>query len=525
MKTVFYQDGNPFLPFGSQVHNSNVQSPEGLEIFWRAQSALGGNTAEIPIYWEYLEPEEGHFDFSQTDMVLESARKHNSKLILLWFGTWKNGKMEYTPPWVKENPDRFHRVITHDGFRTGVLSSHCKANLNADIAAFTALMNHIKERDDQGTVIAVQVENEPGINARSMRDHGPEGEAEYQADVDAGIMNLLAGLPEKSRVRQAWQEAGGASSGNWRKVFGRHGSEFLSAWSLGTYINNVAKAGKAIHKLPMIVNVWNGDGGFNQPGMDYPSGGAAAKVLDLWKFVSPDIDIIGPDIYLDSIKQNSAVCAAFCRTDNLLFVPESPRWKTNEWAIFNAIGNYDAVGYFMFGAEDILDEQGAPRPELLSTIDSFNMIKDALPLIVEHHGKIHTIIQEEGMAAQLIDLDGYSCSAKFTPPEKLDFRHRYPSIRSGERGRGFLFQTGKNEFYCVGDGFYLDLRKKQDHKGDMVDFENFQKTSHVNFITVENGHFDSEKGWQADYRRNGDDVYYGIWMYADVHVTRFVMQD
>ena len=523
MKTVFYHEGKPFFPLGGQCHNSSSQSPKQLEVFWKALKLLRANTAEIPLYWNLIEPEEGKYDFSQADEVLAEAREHGVKLIVLWFATWKNGKMQYAPDWVKENPDRFHRVITHDGVRTGVLSSHCKENLAADKRAFCALMEHLAGVDSDGTVLAVQVENEPGIEARAIRDHGPEGEADYLSPVPEKIIEYLNTLPESSRFRRAWTGAGSRNSGNWQEVFGADGGEFLSAWSVANYINEIARAGKTKYKLPMIVNVWNGDLGFNQPGLDYPSGGAVAKVLDLWKFASPEIDIIGPDIYLGNIKQFDDVCSAFNRPDNPLFLPESPRRKHNEWGIISAVGRRHAAGYCMFGIEDLLLEDGTIRPELQSAADSFAMVADAIPLILTHSDSMYPIIQEEGMVFQLLDLDTYMCNVLFREPGKAYYPHRWPSARR-ERGRGLLFKTGKNEFYCVGDSFFFELRKKP--LPGMIDFENYYPNSrNATFLKIEEGHFDPSGVWQTDRVRSGDDLDFGIWAYASNRVIHVVLCD
>jgi GH35 family endo-1,4-beta-xylanase len=45
-------------------------------------------TAEVPIYWEQIEPVEGAFDFAIVDDLIAGARDHGLKLIPLWFGTW-----------------------------------------------------------------------------------------------------------------------------------------------------------------------------------------------------------------------------------------------------------------------------------------------------------------------------------------------------------------------------------------------------------------------------------------------------
>ncbi len=48
------------------------------------------NTLIVPVYWETLESEEGKFDFTLVDALIKQADKYKKKLILLWFGLWKN---------------------------------------------------------------------------------------------------------------------------------------------------------------------------------------------------------------------------------------------------------------------------------------------------------------------------------------------------------------------------------------------------------------------------------------------------
>src|SRR6188768_4093947 len=101
IQRVFSVDGRPFFPLGGQAHNSSSYMPGGLDLAWQALAALHANTAEIPVYWEQIEPDVGHFDFSSVDRMLAGAREHGLRLILLWFGTWKNGTMKYAPAWVR----------------------------------------------------------------------------------------------------------------------------------------------------------------------------------------------------------------------------------------------------------------------------------------------------------------------------------------------------------------------------------------------------------------------------------------
>jgi len=161
-------DGRPFLILGGQIHNSSAW-PSELPQVWESMAALHANTVEAPVYWEQLESQEGHFDFTNVDQIVKGARAHNLRVVLLWFGTWKNGNMHYAPAWVKTDPKRFPRVIRPDGEPIDVLSPLSRNTLEADKTAFVALMRHLKQIDgEQHTVILVQVENESG-NIGSVR--------------------------------------------------------------------------------------------------------------------------------------------------------------------------------------------------------------------------------------------------------------------------------------------------------------------------------------------------------------------
>ena len=107
-------DGRPYLILGGQIHNSSAW-PIELPQVWESMAALHANTIEAPVYWEQLEPQENRFDFGNVDQVVEGARGHNLHVVLLWFGTWKNGNMHYIPAWMKTDTKRFPRVIRPDG--------------------------------------------------------------------------------------------------------------------------------------------------------------------------------------------------------------------------------------------------------------------------------------------------------------------------------------------------------------------------------------------------------------------------
>ncbi len=147
-------DGRPYLILGGQIHNSSAW-PSQLPQVWKSLAELHANTVEAPVYWEQMEAQPGQFNFANVDQLVKGAREHNLHLVLLWFGTWKNGNMHYVPEWVKTDTKRFPRVINANGEPIDVLSANSRANLEADKAAFVALMRHLKALDgDEHTVLA-----------------------------------------------------------------------------------------------------------------------------------------------------------------------------------------------------------------------------------------------------------------------------------------------------------------------------------------------------------------------------------
>jgi beta-galactosidase GanA len=231
-------DGAPYLILGVQVNNSSAW-PAMLPKVWPAVEALHANTVEMPIYWEQFEPQQGHFDYTVLDTLLTQARQHQVHLILLWFGTWKNGSGHYLPEWMKRSPELGTHIVDGKGRDLDSPSPYAKAALAADIRAFSALMTHLKAVDLQHTVLMVQVENEPGTWG-GVRDYSPTAQKLFEAPVPATVLEAM----NKTAAPQA----------NWQEVFGPDAEEFFHAWSVARYIGQVAAAGKAIYPLLLYAN-------------------------------------------------------------------------------------------------------------------------------------------------------------------------------------------------------------------------------------------------------------------------------
>ena len=335
-------DGAPYLVLGAQINNSSAW-PATLPEVWPLVEAMHANTVSAPVYWETVEPVEGEFHFAEMDALVQGARAREAAH-LLWFGTWKNGQMRYTPRWVKTNGARFPRMRDAHGEPIEVLSANAGQNEAADAKAFAAVMRHLKEMDStEHTVIMVQVENEPGAIG-SVRDFSPGAERQFAGQVPPALARAL-----------------GKALGTWREVFGGDAhvdaDEAFQSNAVPTYIEGVAKAGKAEYALPMYCNVWISypvhqlpERQIPQPGVGYPSGGAVQAMLSLWKANTPDVDVIGPDMYSSDTAVYHQVLDIYNRPDNPLWIPETGNADPFGRYFFTALGK-GAIGFTPFGMD------------------------------------------------------------------------------------------------------------------------------------------------------------------------------
>jgi hypothetical protein len=520
----FTRRGKPVFALGGQAHNSSAYSARDMEVFWRALETLRGNTAEIPVYWEAIEPEEGKFDFSSVDRLFEQARAHNKMLILLWFATWKNGNMRYVPGWVKKDPRRFKRVISHDGNRLFVLSSHCEENKRADARAFFALMERLKALNHDETLLAVQVENEPGIAGRSYRDFSEEGERDYRAPVPEGLLDRI-GKDREGELYGQWKTMGLPRGKAWEETFGlKNGAENLTAYSVASYINAVARAGKAVYPLPLYVNAALDGYPFrwNLAGIDYTGGGPIPRLYDIWKFAAPDLDLLAPDIYRNSLSVYTAVCERYSNDENPLFVPESGcHGGGNHKNMFYAIGTYGAIGYAPFGIEGILDREGKPLPQCRELIDSFRSVAAGLPLLTRYRGtgKIRAVVEEEFEDGYFYETEKYLVKVDYRKDGYSNYIHRALQEEPG-RGRGLIIEAGPDEFYALGTGFTLFFSPKDD-----IFYSEDRVTNHMPYLLVEEGSFDAEGVWSVSRIRTGDECDHGLWVFPENGVVHGILCD
>ncbi len=460
-------DGKPFVILGGELHNSSASSLAYMEPIWPKMVALHLNTVLAVVSWELLEPEEGKFDFALVDGLLEGARKHNLRLVLLWFGSWKNGVSSYVPGWVKRDVARFPRMQPRAGENVEVLTPLSEANCQADARAFAASMRHLKHVDgSRHKVLMMQVENEVGLLG-APRDHSPVAEAAFAKEVPAELMQYFQEHKDNliSEFRRYWEAAGFKTAGTWTEVFGEGADEAFMAWHMARYIGQVTAAGKAEYPLPMYANAWLVQHEGEKAGQ-YPSGGPVSKVLDIWRAAAPAIDFLAPDIYLPDFE---AICASYTRSGNPLFIPESTAAPERA---FYAIGQHEAIGFCPFA----IDSLPADHP----LKDSYQLLAELMPVIIENQGadRMRGLLQYKEDNEQ-VDLAGY----------RLEVSYRK---EANSKGYGLVIATAQDEFLAAGSGVGIHFAART------------PGPRHTRILSVDEGRFQDGK-WIPGRRMNGDE--------------------
>lgn len=427
-------NGKPMLMIGGELGNSSASTPDDVKRTFSHLHQMGLNTVLVPLSWELIEPQEGAFDMSSLDTILNEARLNELKVVLLWFGAWKNSMSCYAPEWFKRDVKRFSRAHTPEGKPVEEASSLSKNVLEADKRAFCRIMQHLRDHDAQEqTVIMVQVENEIGM-IEVPRDYSADATRVYQSAVPQQLTDYLKKYQKSLHpyLKEKLQPKAQAGA-NWPQLFGDdiYTEEIFQTWTYATYVEQIAKAGRDIYNLPMYVNVALNSRD-RKPGQ-YPSGGPLAHLIDLWHCGAPSIDVLGVDIYDKGIK---SWLSKYHLPNNPLFVPEIRLDDKDAMYALYAFGHHGAMGFCPFSIEDYplttatnandwkqmdlsQDDQlnafstvGSSRSPLVA---SYRLLRQAEPLILERQGTKDmdaVLLDNEQREAEIVTTDGIRLTVK-----------------------------------------------------------------------------------------------------------------
>lgn len=457
-------DGKPYFILGGQAHNSSAW-PASLPHVWSAIEKLHANTLEVPVYWEQLEPQEGIFDFSLVDTLLRQARKHQTRLVLLWFATWKNGSNHYMPAWMKLQAAKYPNCTGIKGDPIDSPSPIAEATLEADKKAFTAFMRYLKKADPAHTVIMVQVENEPGAWG-TVRDYSPAAQQLFEKRVPAellqpevlsalghpnpgatvGVRHFGDGTGHPMGSADSADEAattGHPAANSWSDVFGADADEYFHAWYVARFIGEVAAAGKSEYQLPLYTNVALRDPLTHPTANRYESGGATDNVIPIYKIAAPAIDLVAPDIYLPENDKCLKVIDLYTRKDNALFIPEAALTGDKVKYLYATLA-HGGIGFSPFGIDNTNEERS---DSLVAFANEYLLLKTLLPQVARWgaQGRISALLEPDDHADVTAELDGWQARAIFGTG-RGDHRHANPR----STGKLLIIQQDRNTFLVTG---------------------------------------------------------------------------
>lgn len=486
----------PYPILGGELSNSAATSIADIDDVLPRMKALGLNTVLIPAYWELMEPLEGKFDFTLIDHSIDVARREQLHIIFLWFGAWKNSMSCYAPAWFKQDVKRFPRAMTETGKPLEIATCFSPNVLQADLKAFSALMQHIKEHDPQReVVIMMQIENEIGM-LESARDHSPLAEKVYKAE--------------------RWAEHYGTDD---------YADEKFMALNYARYVEHLAKAARQIHDMPLYVNAAMNSRG-RRPG-EYPSAGPLAHLIEFWNEGAPSIDLLAPDIYDTGFKSWAAQYAMPLRPQdggrvkNRLFIPESRCCENSGVRALYAFGEHQALGFSPFAIDQ------ANEKETESVTNAYKLLYQLANYqssFFNLQSKTWGLLFDQNDKERIIDDNGVvmTCRHYFTLP----WDPRATDGSTWPEGGAMLIRLGKHDYLLAGSGIVIDFKtpteKQQEETkklgedgfaeaGDgniKTDSQSF-KGKRLGLLSVDEVSIDNDGKMQYVRRHNGDQTHQG----------------
>ena len=499
-------DGKPFLALAGELSNSSASSLDYLNAQWPTLTKAGLNTVVAPVEWDQLEPKPGTFDFKMVDGLLQQARSHQMRLVLLWFGAWKNSMSTYVPPFVKHDYQTYSKAQDEKGRAQDILSPFDANNLEADKRAFVALMDHLRATDTDRTVLMVQVENEIGM-LPVVRDYGPLAQAAFAGPVPKALIDYLGAHRDSLNpyVKTLWEAHGLKQAGTWAEVFGDsiEAQEVFQAWYFAVFADRLAAAGKAAYPLPMYVNV-----ALNRPGSPpgrYPSAGPLPHLFDIWKAAAPSLDMLSIDCYFPNFVEWAD---KFKRPDNPFFTPETNQaGKPDSPAnAFYAFGQLDSISYSPFAIDHLTAENGKTLTAAYSIFKSLSAdILDA-----QGTGRIRGFRSKMALdgsvdeSPQSFVLGKYRFTVTYVDPWTP--KDKQTMAAHG----GLIIQKGENDFIVAGSGIVLTF-EDADPANMAVGIEKIVEKQYVDGDWKDGRWLNGDESHQGRHLRIGDDSF-GIQM-------------
>lgn len=448
---TLYVKGEPFFALSGEIHNSSASNLEYMEEHvWKQIEGMHLNSLIVPLYWETIEPEEGVFDFTLADGLIAQAREREMHLIFLWFGLWKNAESFYVPGWMKKDSQTYWRVENEMGEKINTISPFCEKAVEKDAHAFSTLMEHIREIDeDESTVIVMQVENEIGL-LNTARDYSNMANEKFAEEVPEEIAALY-------NVR-----------GDWKTAFAENAEEYFMAYYFAKAVEKITSAGREKYPLPCYANAWLRQ--YPWYAGSYPSGGPVREVHKIWKQMAPSLFTLAPDIYVPYVAN---VLDEYGYEGNPLFVPEIRKDAVTASYALYAFGKQNAICYAPFGIEELsLSPEEVDRPPMEVMI-ALNIDPSAFEIqgSKEYLSRTYELIQE--MKPLYLKYRGTEHLNAYVRKSDTDFGTYFwfkeydiavayaPKMSAKPLAAGMIYELSENKFLIVGMNSSFTFRAKE----------------------------------------------------------------
>jgi beta-galactosidase GanA len=305
----------------------------------------------------------------------------------------------------------------------------------------------------------------------------------------------------------------GSAQGTWREVYGDYADQYFHTWAIARYIEEIARAGRAVYDLPMYVNnalrdplqplaPWKGD---------FASGGPTWDVIDIYKAAAPHIDFAAPDIYMPESDKFSANLGRFQRPDNALLVPEMGNAPAYARYLYQVLG-LGALGVAPFGL-DYASYSNYPLGSKHSDrrmVEPFGAIYAAFAPMQRQwarwafEGRTHGVAEGDDRKPQAMELANWTAHVSFREwqfgeRQWLRDKDDLPEDTGSPNGGVAIAQVGDNEFVIVGQRVRVRLAGAGANAGKPA-----------LWARVEEGHFDPDGKWIMERNWNGDQTDYGL---------------
>jgi len=456
LTACIYSNAQPdMLILGGELSNSAATCFEDIDEVMPRMKELGLNTVLVPAYWELLEKEEGEFDFSLIDRIVQQARTEQLKVVFLWFGAWKNSMSCYAPGWFKTDYKRFPRAVTKEGKPLEIASCFSENVFQADNKAFCEFVRHISQTA-KDVVVMIQVENEIGM-LEDARDYSKPANDAYKKGVPQELIDYLDKNRKSlhpwlsERINSKLYTKGARLS--WVEAFGDdiYTDEIFMAYYYARYVGRLCESARGYTDMPLYVNAAMNSRG-REPGQ-YPSAGPLAHLIDLWHCGAPQLLCLAPDIYDTGFK---SWADQYALPGNPLFIPESRCCENSGARAMYAIGEHHAIGFAPFAIDQ------APVSQTQSVTRAYGILRQLYSLSSNRPGlKSKGLLFDEDDKERIItDKDiVITCRHYYTLP----WDSRASDGSTWPEGGAVLLKLAKNEYVLAGTGVVVSFASVYEH--------------------------------------------------------------